>query len=91
MLTASDRRSDSGGTHAALRAACETLRTAPERVTAVTVTGRLPPLTGSGLPILAAGQRLAAEYEFGVELRLFGTAFEIRFSRLSPEQAPRAG
>ena len=77
-------------TQASLQAACDLLHGAPDRVTSVSVSGRLPEPGSGAFPVMAAAEQLAAEYEFTVSLHLDGADFIVHFSRREAAAAPRA-
>jgi hypothetical protein len=79
MLTLLDGTAATAHTIASLRAACEVLRVSAGRVTAVSLRGCAPDGGSSVLPVLSAAERLAAEYECAVTMRLDGRTFEVRF------------
>jgi len=81
VLTQIDDGAAAARAVASLRAACEVLTAAGDRVSAVSVSGSLPSPGGAITPVLAAAHRLAAEHALAVHIRLDGEAFEIRFSR----------
>jgi cytosine/adenosine deaminase-related metal-dependent hydrolase len=66
---------------ASLQAACEILRDVREPLTSISVSGRLPDPALDALPVLAAAERLAAEYGLAVDLHLDGAAYEVHFHR----------
>ena len=80
MITALDDAAAAVHTVSSLRAACDALAAGSSRVSAVSVSGRLP-ADGPALPILSAAERLADEYGCAVLMRLDGGRFQIRFSR----------
>jgi hypothetical protein len=90
MLTLLDGAAGSARTVASLRAACEALRAGSSRVSAVSVSGRLPAVDGAALPVLSAAERLAAEFGCAVTMRLDGGTFQVRFTRsaATPELDP---
>jgi hypothetical protein len=79
MFTLLDGGAASAHTVASLRAACEVLRVSAGRVTAVSLGGPVPQGVRSVLPLLSAAERLAAEYDYVVTMRLDGRRFEVRF------------
>lgn len=85
MLTLLDGGAATAHTVASLRAACEVLRTGAGRVAAVSLQGSVPEGGRSMLPVLSAAERLAAEYDYAVTMRLDGRRFEVRFG---PRGAP---
>jgi hypothetical protein len=87
MITALNDAAAAVHTVTSLRAACHALATGSSRVSAVSVSGRLPPDCGA-LPILSAAERLAGEYGCAVLMRLGGGRFQIRFSRGADRDDP---
>jgi hypothetical protein len=79
MLNLLDGNAATARTVASLRAACEVLERSAGRVTAVSLRGLVPEGDRAVLPVLSAAERLAAEYEYAVTMRIEGRSFEIRF------------
>lgn len=78
MLTLLEGDVAAAHTVASLRAACEVLRVASGRVTAVSLGGRVPERVRS-VTLLSAAERLATEYDYAVTMRLDGSRFEVTF------------
>ncbi|MGQ0608641.1 MAG: hypothetical protein ACT4OQ_09290 [Chloroflexota bacterium] len=87
MLIALEGNAAIAHTVASLRAACEVLRVGAGRVSAVSLRGQVPEEQRSAIPVLSAAERLAAEYEYAVTMRLDGRTFEVKFG--PRESAPR--
>jgi hypothetical protein len=83
MLTLLDGDVAAAQAVASLRAACEVLRVSAGRVTAVSLGGRVPEGVRSVLPLLSVAERLAADYDYVVTMRLDGRRFEVRFGHRS--------
>lgn len=66
-----------------LRAACDALLAAPDRVISVSVSGRLPEDSAT-LPILRLAERLAIAHAFVLDLHLEPDTFHVRFRRSQP-------
>jgi hypothetical protein len=80
MLTPLGGSAAMAHTVASLRAACDVLRIGVGGVTAISLSGRMPDGNLSVMPVLSAAERLAAEYDYAVTVRLDGRAFQVRFS-----------
>jgi len=90
VLTVLDGAGASVRTITSLRAACGALAAGSARISAVSVSGCLSE-DEVALPMLAAAERLAAEYGYAVVMRLNGRSFQVRFTRdLSGADADRA-
>ena len=87
MMTALDDAAAAVHTVTSLRAACEALAAGSSRVSAISVSGRVP-TDGGALPILSAAERLADEYDCAVLMRLDGGRFHVRFSRSADREDP---
>jgi hypothetical protein len=74
-----------------LRAACEALLSAPDRVRSVSVSGSLVDDRGRSSAILRAAERLARQHGFILDAHLEPGAFEVRFARPSTATPDDAG
>jgi hypothetical protein len=85
------RRGRDAATVSSLRAACEALISAPDRVRSVSISGSLPTDHDPSHSILRSAERLARQHGFILDAHLEPGAFGIRFERPSGPTPDDAG